>query len=243
MITSPGESSGSNCSIRLSTAGPALTISITLRGVASCWTSSSTEWQPTKFLPFARPCDQVVDDAGRAIEDRDAIAPALDIEGQVLAHHRQTDQSDVAKLGHGGPGGPTTQGGQGTREARGGENQGRLSDELRQGQAPDIDAFTREDRTSPTNCARCGRRSWWRTASRLPPLALIPRVPLERQRRRGGGRTLLWPPPKQPLFRATDSIYPGGLAISNCWRNWGAAGWAWSTWRARSASSESWRSK
>ncbi len=34
MITSPGESSGISCSMSSSTAGPALTISITLRGAA-----------------------------------------------------------------------------------------------------------------------------------------------------------------------------------------------------------------
>ena len=55
MITSPGESSGMSFSMNSSTAGPALTISITFRGDARLPTSSSSEWQPTKFLPLARP--------------------------------------------------------------------------------------------------------------------------------------------------------------------------------------------
>ena len=41
--------------MRSSTAGPALTIIITLRGFARFFTRSSSEWQPTNFLPFARP--------------------------------------------------------------------------------------------------------------------------------------------------------------------------------------------
>ena len=44
--------------------------------------------------------DEGIDDAGGAVVHGDAIAPALDVERQVLAHHSQTDQSDVAKLGH-----------------------------------------------------------------------------------------------------------------------------------------------
>jgi len=55
MITSPGSSSGISFSMNSSTAGPALTISMTLRGRASASTSSSSEWQPTNRLPFARP--------------------------------------------------------------------------------------------------------------------------------------------------------------------------------------------
>ena len=55
MITSPGESSGSNCSMKSSTAGPAFTMSITLRGVLRLATSSFKEWQPTKRFPFPRP--------------------------------------------------------------------------------------------------------------------------------------------------------------------------------------------
>ena len=55
MMMSPGESSGMSWSIIASTAAPALTIRNTLRGAARLSTSSSTEWQPMMFLPFARP--------------------------------------------------------------------------------------------------------------------------------------------------------------------------------------------
>jgi hypothetical protein len=55
MITSPLESSGMSWSMSTSTAAPALTMSITLRGAASTLTSSSSEWQPANFLPAARP--------------------------------------------------------------------------------------------------------------------------------------------------------------------------------------------
>ena len=44
--------------------------------------------------------DELVDLARRAIEDGDAIAAALDVEGQVLAHHGEADQADVALLRH-----------------------------------------------------------------------------------------------------------------------------------------------
>ncbi len=68
MITSPGDSSGSRCSMNSSTAGPALTISITLRGAARLATSSSSVWQPTKCLPLAAAVHEVVDHARRAVE-------------------------------------------------------------------------------------------------------------------------------------------------------------------------------
>ncbi len=55
MMTSPGDSRGIKCSISSSTAGPALTISMILRGWAMALTKSSSEWQPTNFLPLARP--------------------------------------------------------------------------------------------------------------------------------------------------------------------------------------------
>ena len=44
-----------------STAGPALTSIISLRGRLTALTKSSIEWVPTKFLPAARPGDQLVD--------------------------------------------------------------------------------------------------------------------------------------------------------------------------------------
>ncbi len=52
---SPGSSSGSSCAIRSSTALPAFTIIMTLRGRFSALTRSSSECVPTIFFPFARP--------------------------------------------------------------------------------------------------------------------------------------------------------------------------------------------
>ena len=36
-----------------------------------------------------------------AVEDRDAEAAAFDVQGQVLAHHGQADQAEIAKFAHG----------------------------------------------------------------------------------------------------------------------------------------------
>ncbi len=82
MITSPGCKSGMSFSMNSSTAGPALTISITFRGVARLPTSSSSEWQPTKFFALGPPGQQVVNFACGAVIDRDLETPALDVQGQ-----------------------------------------------------------------------------------------------------------------------------------------------------------------
>jgi hypothetical protein len=42
----------------------------------------------------------VVDLLDRAIEDGDTIAAALDVEGQVLAHNGQANQSNIAACIH-----------------------------------------------------------------------------------------------------------------------------------------------
>ena len=51
MTMSPGSSSGSSCSITASTAAPALTISITLRGRARLATNSANVAAPNSRLP------------------------------------------------------------------------------------------------------------------------------------------------------------------------------------------------
>ena len=62
MITSPGDKQREQLLDQARRPpAPALTISITLRGVARLLTSSSSEWQPTNFLPFGRPVDELVD--------------------------------------------------------------------------------------------------------------------------------------------------------------------------------------
>ena len=100
MMMSPGESSGISCSISSSTAGPALTIIITLRGLARFLTSSSSEWQPTNFLPLARPSMNSSTTLVVRLNTATLIAAAFDVEGQVLAHHGQADQTDITVLGH-----------------------------------------------------------------------------------------------------------------------------------------------
>ena len=61
-------------------------------------TSSFDDWQPTNFLPLARPAMNSIDFARRAIEHGDAIAAALHVQRQVLAHHGQSDQSEISKF-------------------------------------------------------------------------------------------------------------------------------------------------
>ena len=52
--------------------------------------------------PDAQPSafDQFIDFAGRAVEDSDFVTATFDVEGQVLAHHRQTDQTEIAVTAH-----------------------------------------------------------------------------------------------------------------------------------------------
>src|SRR5947209_7678277 len=58
MTTSPGSSIGTISSMTASTAPPALTMIMTLRGRLSWAMSSLGEWAPTIFLPLARPLEQ-----------------------------------------------------------------------------------------------------------------------------------------------------------------------------------------
>mmetsp|Transcript_46108 Transcript_46108/g.113121 ORF Transcript_46108/g.113121 Transcript_46108/m.113121 type:complete len:213 (+) Transcript_46108:173-811(+) len=55
ITTSPSSSSGAIWSMNLSTTGPAFTISITLRGFLSAFTTSSTLRHATNFLSLPRP--------------------------------------------------------------------------------------------------------------------------------------------------------------------------------------------
>ena len=53
-----------------------------------------------EFLAGGAAGDEVVDDAGGAVEDGEAVAPALHVEGQVFTHHRQPDQTEITILSH-----------------------------------------------------------------------------------------------------------------------------------------------
>ena len=82
--------------MRSSTAGPALTIIITLRGLARLATRSWSEWQPTNFLPFARPAMKSSTLLVVRLIHGDVVAAAFDVESQVFAHHGEADEADVS---------------------------------------------------------------------------------------------------------------------------------------------------
>src|SRR5690606_40690689 len=44
--------------------------------------------------------DQLVHFAGRAVEHSDFVTATFDVEGQVLAHHRQTNETEIAVTAH-----------------------------------------------------------------------------------------------------------------------------------------------
>ena len=44
--------------------------------------------------------EEVVDPGGGAIEDGHRIAVIVHIEDQILAHHRQSDETDIGSCGH-----------------------------------------------------------------------------------------------------------------------------------------------
>ena len=76
-------------------AAPALTMIMIFRGRLSAATSSLTEWQPTIFLPLARPARKSSTLRRGAVEHGDGEAVALHVQDEVLAHHGQADQADV----------------------------------------------------------------------------------------------------------------------------------------------------
>ena len=49
-----------------------------------------------EILALGAALHQRIDLVGRAVEHGDAIAAAFHVQGQVLAHHRQTDQAKIA---------------------------------------------------------------------------------------------------------------------------------------------------
>ena len=81
-------------------AGPALTIIMILRGAWRASTSSSSEWQPTNFLPLARPAMNSSTLLVVRLKTAMRVAAALDVESQVLAHHGEADEAEVALLSH-----------------------------------------------------------------------------------------------------------------------------------------------
>ena len=44
--------------------------------------------------------DQIIYLLDCAVEDRNAVPAALDVQRQILAHHRQADQAEIAKFAH-----------------------------------------------------------------------------------------------------------------------------------------------
>ena len=87
-----------------STAGPALTMIMILRGVLRAATSSLTECAADDLLALGPAGHEVVDLRGGAVEDGDGEAVALHVQDEVLAHDGEADQSDVGGLagsGHG----------------------------------------------------------------------------------------------------------------------------------------------
>ena len=95
---SPGSSSGASSSITSSTAGPALTMIMILRGVFSAPTSSLTDVGADDLLSLGPAVDELVDLRRRAVEDGHGVAVALHVQDEVLAHHGQADQADVGGL-------------------------------------------------------------------------------------------------------------------------------------------------
>ena len=74
---------------------PALTISMTRRGLLSRPAISSMECAPMTLVPLAR-CEKVIDLGDGAIEGDDGKTVVVHIEDQVLAHDGQPNQGDVS---------------------------------------------------------------------------------------------------------------------------------------------------
>ncbi len=53
-----------------------------------------------EVLSLGAPGQQFIHLADGAIVDGNTKSPAFDVQGQILAHHREADQSDVAIVGH-----------------------------------------------------------------------------------------------------------------------------------------------
>jgi hypothetical protein len=53
-----------------------------------------------EILAAAATAHQIIDARDAAIEQRDAKSLALHVQGQVLAHHGETDQADVRQVVH-----------------------------------------------------------------------------------------------------------------------------------------------
>ncbi len=100
MITSPGDRSGTSWSMTESTGAPASTISITMRGDLSCCTRSASVVTADDVPPTAVLRDEFLHRRRRAVPDRHTIAVVLHVQDQVLAHHFQAAQSDVAECRH-----------------------------------------------------------------------------------------------------------------------------------------------
>src|SRR5262245_49582067 len=53
-----------------------------------------------ELLPFGPPFHERIDLLGRAIEYRDGIAAALDVESQILAHDGEPDETEISFVRH-----------------------------------------------------------------------------------------------------------------------------------------------
>ena len=82
--------------MKSSTAWPALTISMILRGRLSRPTSSSMEWAPNDgFAALGGVVQELIDLGDRAVVGHHGVAVVVHVQDEVLAHHGQTDQCDV----------------------------------------------------------------------------------------------------------------------------------------------------
>ncbi len=97
MMMSPSSSNGASSAITASTGAPALTMMMIRRGRSSEPTNSWSVWPVRRSAPA--PCSAMNSSVRSygAVVDGDREAIALDIEGEILAHHRQPNDSDVPR--------------------------------------------------------------------------------------------------------------------------------------------------